>query len=64
MLNLWSPLSKVPPRVVIAMTKHGYQEGWLAHRFDLSTGHLTTHHCVHHEARIEPYDARTLARMS
>ncbi|CAK9781703.1 hypothetical protein CC85DRAFT_324771 [Cutaneotrichosporon oleaginosum] len=56
--DLWSPLSNSPPRVIIAMTKHGYQEGWLAHRWDLTTGHLTSHHCVHIETRIDPYDKR------
>lgn len=61
LLGLWAPLSKEPPRVIISMTKHGYQEGWLAHRFDLSNGHLTTHHCVHRESRVEPFDSRESA---
>lgn len=58
--DLWTGLSKDPPRVIIAMTKHGYQEGWVAHRWDLTTGHLTSHHCVHVESRVEPYDPREL----
>ncbi|GMK55854.1 hypothetical protein CspeluHIS016_0209100 [Cutaneotrichosporon spelunceum] len=58
LVSLWAPLNKEPPRIIIAMTKHGYQEGWLAHRWDLSAGHLTSHHCVHVESRIDPYDKR------
>ncbi|BEJ00467.1 hypothetical protein CcaverHIS631_0503240 [Cutaneotrichosporon cavernicola] len=58
LVNLWAPLSKEPPRVIITMTKHGYQEGWLAHRWDLATGHLTSHHCIHIESQIDPYDKR------
>lgn len=60
LVNLWAPLNRDPPRVIITMTKHGYQEGWLAHRWDLTTGHLTSHHCVHVESRIDPYDKREL----
>ena len=44
-----------PPRVIVALTKHRQDlDHWTAHRYDLTTGRLTTYSVHSHEGEDAP----------
>lgn len=54
--ELWYPFGfDQPPRVIVALTKHRQDlDHWTAHRYDLTTGRLTTYSVHSHEDEDAP----------
>ncbi|KAL7421133.1 hypothetical protein Q5752_004018 [Cryptotrichosporon argae] len=57
--ELWYPFQfQDPPRIIISLTRHGAQDAWLANRYDLATGRLTSYFVSHEASRKDLLDGR------